>query len=39
MWDFYLASCEGGFAEQYTGDVQMVFAKPGARFTAVPALA
>lgn len=38
MWDFYLASCEGGFAEQYTGDVQLVFAKPGARRTAVPAL-
>ncbi len=39
MWDFYLASCEGGFAEQYTGDVQLVFAKPGARCTAIPALA
>lgn len=28
MWDFYLAYCEGGFAERYLGDVQMVMVKP-----------
>jgi cyclopropane-fatty-acyl-phospholipid synthase len=28
MWDFYLAYCEGGFAERYLGEVQMVLAKP-----------
>ena len=28
MWDYYLCYCEGGFAERYIGDVQMVFAKP-----------
>ncbi len=28
MWEFYLAYCEGGFAERYLGDVQMLLAKP-----------
>lgn len=28
MWEFYLASCEGGFKERYNGDVQMIFARP-----------
>jgi cyclopropane-fatty-acyl-phospholipid synthase len=28
MWEFYLCYCEGGFAERYIGDVQMLFAKP-----------
>ena len=28
MWDFYLGYCEGGFAERYLGNVQMVLAKP-----------
>ncbi len=28
MWDFYLAYCEGGFAERYLGEVQMVLVKP-----------
>ncbi len=28
LWEFYLAYCEGGFAERQIGDVQMVFAKP-----------
>ena len=28
MWDFYLAYCEGGFAERYLGNVQMVLVKP-----------
>ena len=29
MWEFYLASCEGSFAEGHTGTVQLVFAKAG----------
>jgi cyclopropane-fatty-acyl-phospholipid synthase len=28
LWEFYLAYCEGGFAEAVLGSVQMVFAKP-----------
>ena len=28
MWEFYLCYCEGGFAERYLGDVQIVFTKP-----------
>jgi cyclopropane-fatty-acyl-phospholipid synthase len=28
MWEYYLCYCEGGFAERYLGDVQMIFAKP-----------
>lgn len=28
MWEFYLAYCEGGFAERHIGDVQLVFSKP-----------
>ncbi|UCE54821.1 MAG: class I SAM-dependent methyltransferase [Desulfobacterales bacterium] len=28
MWEYYLCYCEGGFAERYIGDVQMVLAKP-----------
>jgi len=31
LWEFYLCYCEGGFAERYLGDVQMVLAKPGYR--------
>jgi cyclopropane-fatty-acyl-phospholipid synthase len=31
LWDYYLASCEGAFAERYLGDVQMLLAKPGCR--------
>ncbi len=31
MWEYYLCYCEGGFAERYLGDVQMLFAKPGYR--------
>ena len=31
MWEYYLCYCEGGFAERYIGDVQMVFAKPAYR--------
>jgi len=28
MWEYYLCYCEGGFAEHYIGDVQMLFTKP-----------
>ncbi len=28
MWEYYLCYCEGGFAERYIGDVQMILAKP-----------
>jgi cyclopropane-fatty-acyl-phospholipid synthase len=28
MWEFYLAYCEGGFAEATLGDAQIVLAKP-----------
>ena len=28
LWKFYLCYCEGGFAEEYTGDVQLLLAKP-----------
>ncbi len=31
MWEFYLAYCEGGYAERQLGDVQMLFVKPDAR--------
>ncbi|HSR69610.1 MAG TPA: cyclopropane-fatty-acyl-phospholipid synthase family protein [Acidobacteriota bacterium] len=31
MWEFYLCYCEGGFAERYIGDVQMLLAKPHCR--------
>jgi cyclopropane-fatty-acyl-phospholipid synthase len=31
MWEYYLCYCEGGFAERYIGDVQMLFVKPGYR--------
>jgi cyclopropane-fatty-acyl-phospholipid synthase len=31
MWDYYLAYCEGGFAEQYNGLLQLLYAKPDCR--------
>jgi cyclopropane-fatty-acyl-phospholipid synthase len=31
MWDYYLAYCEGGFAERYLGCVHVLFAKPQAQ--------
>jgi cyclopropane-fatty-acyl-phospholipid synthase len=31
LWDFYLSSSEAGFREHRIGDVQVLFAKPGAR--------
>jgi len=32
-WEYYLAHCEGAFAARHTGDVQIVLAKPEARWT------
>lgn len=29
MWEYYLNYCEGGFAERFTGDLQLLFTKPG----------
>jgi cyclopropane-fatty-acyl-phospholipid synthase len=31
MWEFYLCYCEGGFAERYLGDVQILMTKPMSR--------
>jgi len=31
MWRYYLSYCEAGFAERYTGDVQLLLEKPGRR--------
>jgi cyclopropane-fatty-acyl-phospholipid synthase len=31
MWDYYFAYCEGGFAERYIGDAQLLLAKVGVR--------
>ncbi|MGQ9921214.1 MAG: class I SAM-dependent methyltransferase [Desulfobacca sp.] len=28
LWDFYLSYCEGGFAEAYVHDIQLLLAKP-----------
>ncbi|MBW2514498.1 MAG: class I SAM-dependent methyltransferase [Deltaproteobacteria bacterium] len=28
MWEYYLCYCEGGFAERYIGNVQMLLTKP-----------
>jgi cyclopropane-fatty-acyl-phospholipid synthase len=30
MWDYYLAYCEGAFAEKYIGDAQVLLVKAGA---------
>jgi hypothetical protein len=27
MWDYYLAYCQGGFAERYIGDAQILLAR------------
>jgi cyclopropane-fatty-acyl-phospholipid synthase len=35
MWEYYLCYCEGGFAERYIGDVQMLFTKPLCRIDAL----
>lgn len=37
MWEYYLCYCEGGFAERYIGDVQMLFVKPLSRQGSLPA--
>jgi cyclopropane-fatty-acyl-phospholipid synthase len=37
MWEFYLCSCEGGFAERALGDVQMLLTKPGCRRAVIAA--
>jgi cyclopropane-fatty-acyl-phospholipid synthase len=37
LWEFYFAYCEGGYAEGQLGDVQMLFARPGARLAPDPA--
>ncbi len=37
MWDFYLATCEAGFAEHYTGVVHMLFTRPETRRESVHA--
>ncbi len=31
LWEFYFSYCEAGFQERYTGDVQLLYAKPGQR--------
>ena len=31
MWEYYLAYCEGGFADRYLGNVQMILTRPGCR--------
>lgn len=31
LWEFYLCYCEAGFIERYTGDVQLLYAKPAHR--------
>ena len=36
MWEYYLCYCEGGFAERYIGDVQMLFVKPLCRRGSLP---
>lgn len=38
LWNFYLCYCEGGFAERYLGDVQMLLTKPGCRRPALASL-
>jgi len=35
LWEYYLAYCEGGFAERYIGDVQIMFARPHCRLAPV----
>lgn len=39
MWDYYLAYCEGGFAERFTGLVQLLYARPGYRPAPVASMA
>ncbi len=37
MWEFYLCSCEGAFAERALGDVQMLLTKPDCRRAVIAA--
>ncbi len=37
LWEFYLCSCEGSFAERALGDVQLLLTKPGCRRAVVAA--
>ncbi len=37
LWEFYLCSCEGGFAERALGDLQMLLTKPGCRRAVIAA--
>ncbi len=39
LWEYYLAYCEGGFAERQLGDVQLLLTKPGCRRAPVPTAA
>ena len=36
LWEYYLAYCEGGFAERYLGTVQLLLAKPECRRAVLP---
>lgn len=36
LWEYYLAYCEGGFAERYLGTVQLLLAKPDCRRAVLP---
>jgi cyclopropane-fatty-acyl-phospholipid synthase len=36
LWDYYLQYCEAGFAERHIGDLQVMFARPGARGEELP---
>jgi cyclopropane-fatty-acyl-phospholipid synthase len=38
LWEFYLCSCEGGFAERALGDAQMLLTKPGCRRAVIAAV-
>ena len=31
LWEFYLCSCEGAFAERALGDAQLLLTKPACR--------
>lgn len=39
LWEFYFCYCEAGFLERYTGDVQLLYAKPQYRLPVWPWLA
>lgn len=35
LWEYYLCNCQAAFAERYVSDVQLVWARPGARKTTI----